>query len=67
MNDLTSDENEDLLTVHPDDLAVEADEEIQYDPHDQSNVVIVEPTIITLGRSKRAAALRQLRDQQSQH
>lgn len=63
MDDLTKAENEDLLTVHEDDQAIEADEEVQYNPHEQSNVVVVEPPIIAIGRGKRARELRQQRNQ----
>lgn len=65
MTDLSKAENEDILTVHPDDQAVEADEEAQYDPLDsESNVVVVEPPIISIGRSRRAKALRNLQQEQ---
>lgn len=65
MTDLSRAENEDLLTVHPDDLAVEVDEDPEYDPHEQSNVVVVEPPIISIGRSKRVKELYPLRQKPS--
>jgi hypothetical protein len=59
MTDLTKAENEDILTVHESDQAVEADDEIQYDPLDESSsVVVVEPPIISIGRAKRTAAIK---------
>lgn len=59
MTDITKAENEDILTVHDTDQAVEADETIQYDPLDEeSSVVVLEPPIISIGRAKRAAAIR---------
>lgn len=61
---LTKEENEDILTVHPDDQAIEADLDAQYDPlESESGVVVLEPTIITLGRAKHAKEVRKMRQQ----
>lgn len=68
MPDLSKQENEDILTVHDDDQAIEAEESAQYDPLDtESSVVVIEPPIIAIGRSKRAKALRDLQDQPGDH
>ncbi len=58
-DDLTRAENEDILTAHETDQVVEAYDDVQYDPLDgQGSVVVVEPPIISIGRAKRAAAIR---------
>mgnify|MGYP000898371147 CR=1 FL=1 len=56
--------NEELLDEDPESLAVEADEDIQYEPDTDSNVVAVEPKIISVGRGKRKDALRNLSQEQ---
>lgn len=57
---MNSQENEDILTVHDEDQAVEADTDAQYTPDPDSNVVVIEPPVVTIGRAKRRAALRNL-------
>ncbi len=37
------------------DLAVEADDDSYYDPDENSNVVTLEPKIITIGRKEKRA------------
>lgn len=66
MTDLSAADNEDLLTVHPEDQAVEAVENATYSPDTDSSVVVVEPTVITIGRGKRAEALHKMSQEQSQ-
>lgn len=56
--------NEDLLTVHPDDQAVEVDDDVQFEPETDSNVVAIEPPIISIGRGKRIEAMRKMREEQ---
>jgi len=58
-------QNEEILNDDPDSLAVEADDEVQYDPNSESSVVAVEPKIITIGRKKRRDSLRNLQNQDS--
>lgn len=58
MTDINSQENKDLLSVHPDDLAVEVDENPRYNPSEDSNVVVLEPTIISIGRANHVKDLR---------
>lgn len=50
--------NEDLLNEDPDSLAIEADETVQYEPDTDSQVVAVEPLIITKGRATRRKYLK---------
>lgn len=50
--------NEDILNEDPDSLAVEADESLEYEPESTSNVVAVEPLIITKGRADRKKFLK---------
>lgn len=52
MNDLDK-----ILEPDDESLAIEVDEDIQYDPGEESSVVALEPMIITLGRKKRKDAL----------
>lgn len=67
MPDLSKQDNEDILTVHEGDQAIEADLDAQYDPlESESGVVVLEPPIITLGRAKRAKEMRSMPDQPSQ-
>lgn len=58
--------NEELLSEDPDSLAIEADEESVYDPtpDPDSHVVVTEPKIISVGRSRRKDALRNLPPEQ---
>lgn len=63
MDDLTKQENEELLTPTDEDLAVEAETEPQYDPRESGAVVTVEPPVITIGRAKRVEALRKMRQE----
>lgn len=58
--------NEELLAEDPDSLAVEADEEVAYEPKPdpEAGVVVTEPMIITIGRVKRKNALRSLPPEQ---
>lgn len=63
MTDITKQENEELLTPADDDQAVEAELEPQYDPREEGAVVTLEPAVITIGRAKRAEALRKMRDE----
>lgn len=57
--------SEDLLDENPDSQAVEADiDEEQYTPEPESNLVIVEPEVISVGRGKRKKYLRQLSPEQ---
>lgn len=65
MSDLTKQENEDILTPHDEDLAVEAETEPQYDPKEDGSVVTVEPPIITIGRAERVKALRKMQQESS--
>lgn len=51
-------ENEEILGEDPESLAVEADESIHYDPKEDSQVVAVEPLIVTKGRAKRKQYLK---------
>lgn len=61
--------NEDILAEDPESQAVEADEEVIYEPESESNVVAIEPLIITVGRSERKKFLKNevpnLRDESS--
>lgn len=64
MVDISNKQNEDLLTPGDDDLAVDADDTAYYDPNDtESQVVVTEPPIISIGRAKRAAALRKMQQE----
>ena len=63
MTDISKADNEDILTIHDNDQAIDADEIAQYNPNEASNVVVVEPTIISIGRAKRAKTLRTLRSE----
>lgn len=58
--------NEEILNEDPDSLAVDADEDVQYEPFpdEKSSVVVTEPMIITIGRVKRKNALRSLPPEQ---
>ena len=58
--------NEELLAEDPNSQAVEADENIYYDPEpdEGSGVVVTEPDIITIGRKLRKDAVRNLRPEQ---
>lgn len=60
-----TDLNKQILDADPESFAVEADDDIQYDPNEQSNVVAVEPMIITVGRKRRRDALRHLSSESS--
>lgn len=55
-----TDLNQQILNEDPDSLAIEADEDVQYDPNEESAVVATEPLIITLGRKKRKDAVREM-------
>lgn len=57
------DVNKEVLDEDPESLAIEADETIQYDPFEDSNVVAVEPIIVTLGRKKRKDAVRKMQEE----
>jgi hypothetical protein len=63
-SDFSSKENEDVLSDHPDDQAVEFDDGTAQPyvpfPDKDSSVVIVEPTVISIGRQKHREALRTL-------
>lgn len=50
--------NEEILDEDPESLVVEADEDTQYEPDTDSNVVIVEPLVITKGRAIRKKFLK---------
>lgn len=65
MTDLSKKENEDLLTVHPEDLAVVIDEDPSYNPHEESNVVVIEPPVISIGRAQHVKDLRKMRSELS--
>lgn len=54
--------NSDILDEDPESLAIEADEQINYEPDTESNVVALEPLIITVGRKKRKDAVRSMQD-----
>lgn len=56
--------NDDLLNDDPDSLAVEADESAVYDPETESNVVVTEPKIISVGRGVRKREMRELPPEQ---
>lgn len=64
MSDLT---NEELLTVKPEDQAIEVGDDVQYAPDTTSQVVATEPPIISIGRGKRQDALRKLSEEQVFH
>lgn len=51
-------QDEELLAEDPEGLAIEADEELQYQPETDSNVVAVEPIIITKARAERKRFLK---------
>lgn len=53
-------ENKDILDYDPDSLAVDADEEVFYKPDTDSQVIVTEPDIITIGRKKRREAMREM-------
>lgn len=53
-----------LIEDDPESLAIEVDDVVQYDPEEESNVVVTEPKIITLGRKKRHDALRKMQKEQ---
>ena len=55
--------NKQILDEDPESLAIEADENIMYDPNEDSNVVAVEPIVITLGRKIRKDAVRKLQEE----
>lgn len=50
--------NEELLDDDPKSQAIEADEDIQYEPETDSQVVAVEPLVVTQGRAKRKQFLK---------
>ena len=50
--------NDELLSEDPNSLAVEADEDAQYEPETDSQVVTTEPKIISVGRAKRKKFLK---------
>ena len=53
-------DNEDILAYDPDSMSIEADDTAQYEPDSESQVVAIEPLIITVGRKKRRDALREM-------
>lgn len=53
-----TDLNEELLDEDADSLSIEADEEIQYEPDTDSQVVAIEPLVITKGRADRKKFLK---------
>jgi len=55
--------NEELLDEDPESLVLEADDNVQYDPKTKSNIVVLEPEIITQGRRKRKSAVRDMQSQ----
>lgn len=58
--------NKTVLDDDPEAQAIDADEEVQYNPtpDEDSGVVVVEPDIITYGRVKRKNALRNMQNEQ---
>lgn len=56
--------NEDLLSDDPDAAAIEADDDVAFEPETDSQVVAIEPPIISIGRAKRRAAMRKLQSGQ---
>ncbi len=59
--------NEDLLSEDPDSFAVEADDEdLQFtpEPDEDSGVVSIEPSIISIKRAERKRSLRALPEEQ---
>lgn len=56
--------NDELLNPDPDSQAVEVDDDVQYEPETESQVVATEPPIISIGRGKRIEALRAVQKEQ---
>ncbi len=63
-HDLSFSENEDILTEHETDQAIEADDDAFYEPDTDSQVVAVEPPIISIGRGRRKRELRRMQTEQ---
>lgn len=59
-----TDLNDELLNVDPESQAVEVDGDVQYLPDTDSQVVAIEPPIISIGRGKRSDYLRRLPSEQ---
>lgn len=56
----------DLLDEDPESQAIDADEDAYYEPfiEDNVNVVVTEPDVISIGRGKRHAEMRKVRNEQ---
>lgn len=55
---MTKSLNEELLDDDPNSSAIEADENVVYEPETDSQVVAIEPLVIATGRAKRKKFLK---------